>query len=303
MSKFRPRELRTAWQIRRDYLLKPFFKGLGGYVAGFAAATALVRPWGLLYLWSLGGSVLGTLALCAWLWRPWVVISNAGRQSRFSALVFVAVLGIALGCSVSALLHARLGEVRDLRSVAQLAQPGEALYFRLHNRFSSPPAYRGEFADTSHTESKGKKSYYAECYCAYPLLASAADTSRPAAGWLGYSESVKLGTSLPTSEQQRLSSAFFNHCDSSFAKLTVRFEYLRREENPPDGLYRAVQASRLQPSSQLDDPQLYSPLTTPFSQRGWSDLKLVLGIGLCGSAFFTFMLLTLNLRPAAEWPA
>ncbi|QKG53383.1 hypothetical protein [Hymenobacter sp. BRD67] len=43
-------------------------------------------------------------------------------------------------------LRYRVGEVRDLRSVRELAQPGEAVFFRLHSSYYADRPHLGRYA-------------------------------------------------------------------------------------------------------------------------------------------------------------
>lgn len=297
----------TLWEARRDYLLKPFFKGLGWHLAGYGVATVLLRPWGLGAAWSVVVPLLAGVALAAWLWTPWRILApnSKGSDGRLGPLLVTLLVCVGAGWCLRQLLHARLGEVRDLRSIHELAQPGNAVFFRLHGPFYLDKPHRGEYTDTSATKNKGTTTYYAHYYYACPLLASPADTATPVptvAAWLGYTDDNELGRNLSVGERRWRSLNFFTRCQARFDTLDLgRFTYLERAEAPEAGLFAAVGRSRLSLGSPYESLVL-TPVAEDFARRGLVWLPRALSIVLAGSAIVGLMLLATGLQPPAEWP-
>ena len=232
----------AAWwrtlPLRWHHLGRPYAQALGGYLAAYAGATALLRPWQLGGWWAIGVPLVAGFGVCWWLWRPWALLArNSQGESRRTPLVLVWVLCLALGWTVRQYLHARLGEVRDLRSVRELAQPGEAVYFRLHGPFYVAQADCGKFANTDFVQGKNSpKTYYANRYYACPLLPMAADTAAsagPILAWLGFRYHQELGQDLVGGELQWRFLNAVARLDARFDTLNLtRFAYLEREAEP-----------------------------------------------------------------------
>lgn len=301
----------SGWQqltrLRVRHLLRPYAWGLSSYLGGYWLLTALLRPWGLGAWWSVAVPLAAGLALCGWLWRPWGLLArNEKGETRFTPLLLTWVLSVSLGWSSRQLLHARLGEVRDVHSVRELAQPGSAVFFRLHGPFYIAKPQHGRHAAIDHTTARGgTKTYYANAYYACPLLAAPGDTAhaRPPVTWLGYSYREDLGQDLAPGEQQWRNTQAEIRLDARFDSLAVtRFAYLEREEEPAAGLYQAVCASPLWAQVAQEAPLLLTPVEHPFAERGRRWLKLTLGLLFIGNPFIISLLLFMKLRPAAEWP-
>jgi hypothetical protein len=160
------RTLPTRW--RR--LMLPYFKALAFFGAGYGGATAIFRPWALGGWWTFGASLLASLGICWGLWRPWSLLArNYKGESRRLPLYFTLLLLVLLGYGLRQVLHARLGQVRDLHSVRELTQPGAATFFRLRGPFYPDKLHRGNYTVTDFTQSKnGTRSYYTGCYYACP---------------------------------------------------------------------------------------------------------------------------------------
>lgn len=296
-----------SWAVRRDYLVKPFFRGLGWYMASYVVTTALLRPWGVGAAWSVVVPLGAGIVLAAWLWRPWGILApnSKGSDGRLGPLLVTVLVCVGAGYCLRQLLHARLGEVRDLRSVRELAQPGEAVFFRLHGPFYIDKAHRGEYTNISKTKNKGTITCYAHCYYACPLLATPSDTTAPApsvAAWLGYADGEELGRNIPSGEQRWRSLNFFARCQARYDTLDLRrFTYLKREESPDASLFTAVWRSRLSPGSPYE-PLLLTPVAEDFTWRGLPWLGRALALVLGGSVVVAIMLLATALRPLGEWP-
>jgi len=294
------RTLPTRW--RR--LVLPYFRALGLFVLGYGGATALFQPWALGGWWSFGAVLLAALGSCGGLWRPWGVLArNDKGESRRLPLYFTLLLLVLLGFGLRQVLHARLGQVRDLHSVRELTQPGEAAFFRLRGPFYPAKEHRGEYTATHFIQSKnGTRSYYTSCYYACPLLPAAADTATVPA-WLGYTTSEDLGTDLTPGELNWRGTNAAARLDARFDTLTLSFTYLERPEAPAAGLYRAVQASRLAARTVGAEPLLLVPVQASFARRGLGALKFTLGAALLGSALILLLLLCLDLRLEADLDA
>ena len=242
------------------------------------------------------------LGVCWGLWHPWALLARTHKgESRRAPLVFVWLLCLAVSWNVRQCLYARLGEVRDLHSVRELAQPGSAIFFRLPDSFYVDKLHRGQYATTDFSKSKnGTKTYFAACFYACPLLATAADTTSarlPAPAWLGCIYREELGYNLSPGEQNWRYVNFVARTDARFDTLTLaHFTYLEREETPATDLYRAVRASRLAPRTG-GEPLLLTPVDTPFAMRGLHSLRLAADILLTGSAILIFLLLVMELQP------
>jgi hypothetical protein len=295
--------------LRLRGLVVPYLHGMGIFLAGYAGVTALLRPWALGHWWSFGVPVVAGFGVCWWLWQPWALLVRTSKgESRRSPMVFVWALVIVLGWSVREYLRYQLGEVRDLRSTQELAQPGEAVFFRLHGPFFFDKAYLGEYTTVRIvTQKGGTKRYYGDCYYTYPLLAAAADTTRslapksmvPPLAWLTYSCETVLGDNLTPGERSWRYQNFVARSDARLDSLNLAaFTYLLRNEYPATGLYRAVRASRLAPYT--GSPLLLTPVRAPFAERGTHSLRLVFWFALAGSVWIVFLLLVMPLRPNAS---
>lgn len=296
----------TTWRgtllARWRGLIVPYGQALGVFVAGYAGATALFRPWLLGHWWSFGVPLLAGFGVCWWLWWPWALLAtNSKGETRRSPLVLVWLLVLLLGWSLRNYLRYRLGEVRDLPSVQALAQPGNAVYFRLHGPFYLDRAHLGRYP-LSHTNPRkgGTKNYFATYDYACPLLATAADTSAyrltPPA-WLSYSYRADLGDDLSPGERAWRYQNFVARTEARFDSLTLsNFTYLLRLDNPGPAQYRAVRASRLAPY--YGSPLLLAPIRAPFAARGTRTLHRGLWLLVLGSSAIVFLLLVMPLRPA-----
>ncbi|QKG57373.1 hypothetical protein GKZ68_12540 [Hymenobacter sp. BRD128] len=304
-------EFLATWRhtvsLRLRYLVRPYAQAFGSYLAAYAGATALLQPWAWGGWWAFWAPFVGGFGVCWWLWRPWALLArNYKGESRRLPLLFAWMLCLAVSWNVRQCLHARLGEVRDLRSVRELAQPGTAIFFRLHGPFYVAKLRRGQYATTDFTKSKnGTKTYYANCFYACPLLSTAADTAAaalPVPAWLGYIYREELGYNLSPGEVDWRSTNAVARFNARFDTLTLtHFTYLERKEASDLGLYLAVRASRLAPRTE-GEPLLLTPVQAPFAMRGLPSLKLALTITLLGSAIISFLLLVMELRPPAYWP-
>jgi hypothetical protein len=295
----------AAWRgtlpLRWRGLVVPFGRAMGTFVTGYCGATALFRPWALGGWWSGGVPLLAGLGVCWWLWRPWAFLAtNAKGESRRLPLMLVWLLCLGLSLSLRPGLYYRLGQVRDLASVRELAQPGAAVFFRLRGPFYLARALRGHHESFTINRPKGgPKEFYSTCYLACPLLAAAADTARhqqaPLA-WLSYRYQEHLGDNLAPAEREWRRENFVARCEAQFDTLNLtNFSYLERPENPDIGAYQATYAARL--PAYPDLPLLLVPKQTAFAERGLHALRVALGLLLGGSAFIIALLLVMDLRP------
>lgn len=296
----------TAWPgtlpARWRGLVVPYGQALGVVGAGYAGATALFQPWALGYWWSFGVPLLAGFGACWWLWRPWALLArNYKGETRRLPLLLVWLLLVLLGWSLRNYLRYRLGEVRDLRGVQELKQPGNAVYFRLHGSFHLDRAHLGRYPVSHVTTLKGgTKNYFATYNYACPLLATATDTSifrlTPPA-WLSYSFRADLGNDLTPGERSWRYQNFVARTDARFDSLNLgRFTYLLRLDNPGLAQYRAVRASRLAPY--YGSPLLLASIRAPFAKRGTRTLRRGLGLVGLGSGAIIFLLLVMPLRSA-----
>jgi hypothetical protein len=296
--------------LRLRSLVVPYFKGLGMFVAGYAGLTALLRPWSLGPWWSFGLPVVAGFGVCWWLWPQWALLASDSKgETRRLPLVVVWALLVVVGLNLREYLRYQLGEVRDLHSMQELAEPGEAVFFRLHNPFFLDKADLGHYATSNVvTEKGGVKRCDAACYYACPLLATAADTSSSRASqstalplaWLTYTYHTVLGNNLTPGERNWLYQNFVARCDARIDSLNLStFTYLLRDEDPARDLFRAVRASRLAPYT--GSPLLLTPVQAPFSARGMRSLRIVGWFTLGGSALIIFLLLVMPLRSTDYW--
>jgi hypothetical protein len=297
---------RRSLPVRWRCLVVPYGRTMGVFVSGYAGATALLRPWPLGGWWNGGVPLAAGLGVCWWLWRPWATLAtNSKGESRRLPLLLVWLLCLGLGLSLRAGLYYQLGQVRDLASVRELAQPGTAVFFRLHGPFYAARALRGHYESFSiRRERNGPRRFYSTCYLACPLLATAADTARHQAAplaWLSYRYEEHLGDNLAPAEREWQRTNFVARCEAGFDTLDLTsFTYLERPENPEEGANQAVYAARR--PTYPDPPLLLEPVQTPFAQRGRQPLGIALRLLLGGSALVVGLLLVMPLRPA-EGPA
>ncbi|AMR28837.1 hypothetical protein A0257_18205 [Hymenobacter psoromatis] len=295
----------TSWRgtlpVRWRGLLVPYSQALGIFTVGYAGATAAGRPWLLGHWWSLGVPALAAFGVCWWLWRPWALLAaNARGESRCLPLLLLWLVLVLLGWSLRNYLRYRLGEVRDLQSVRELAQPGNAVFFRLHGPFYVDQLHLGRYPALHADRQKGGTiNYFATYDFACPLLANATDTSlfrlTPPA-WLSYSYRADLGNNLTPGERNWRYQNFVARTDARFDSLPLaRFTYLLRVDNPGPAHYRAVRASRLAPY--YGSPLLLAPIRAPFARRGTRTLRLGLWLAGLGNGAVIFLLLVMTLRP------
>lgn len=287
---------RRTLPLRWRGLVLPYAKGLGGLLAAYAGATALFQPWGLGLWWSFWVPMALSLLLCWWLWRPWhLLAANAKGESRRLPLMLLWFLFVVASHSLREYLHLRLGQVREVHRVAELAQPGAAVFFFLRGPYYLDKAHRGRYVDARVFKGKnGERTNHATYSYACPLLASPADTVAAPLAWLGYSYDEDLGNNLPTSDVQWRALNFGLRYDARLDSATLtNFTYLQRPEAPSLDLTLAVQASRLHVPN---EPLLLLPLREPFAARGRHSLRLALGVALWGSLVVVGLLLAMPLR-------
>ena len=285
-------------------LLVPYGQAMGTFVVGYVGATALLRPWALGDWWKVGLPLAAGFGVCWWLWRPWALLAtNSKGETRRLPLLLVWLLCLGLGVSLREGLYYRLGQIRDLASVRDLAQPGPAIFFRLRGAYYPAKELRGHHESFYiRTERNGHRRYYSTCDIACPLLVAAADTAHhqvaPLA-WLSYSCEEYLGDNLAPAEREWQRENFVARCKAQFDTLNLRhFTYLQRPEHPTLGAYQATYAARL--PAYPDPPLLLEPVHTAFGRRGLGPLRLAAEMLLGGSALITLLLLTMPLRSYAE---
>ena len=285
-------------------LVVPYGQAMSAFVAGYAGATSLLRPWAIGGWWSFGVPLTAGLGVCWWLWRPWALLApNSKGEARRLPLLLAWLLCLGLGLSVRKGLYERLGRVSDLVSVRDLAQPGPAIFFRLRGPFYPAKALRGHHESCYiSNERSGRKRFYSTCDIACPLLAAAADTAHhhvaPLA-WLSYTYEEYLGDNLAPAERDWRRENFVARCEAQFDTLDLyNFSYLQRPEHPTAGAYQATYAARL--PAYPDPPLLLEPVHTSFARRGLSALRFATGLLLGGSALITGLLLAMPLRLGAD---
>ena len=295
----------AAWRgtlpLRWRGLVVPYGRAMGTFVAGYAGATALFRPWALGGWWGCAVPLAAGAAVCGWLWRPWALLApNLRGEARRLPLMLVWLLCLGLGLSLREGLYHRLAQVRYLASVRELAQPGPAVFFRLRGPFYAARALRGHHESfTISPERGGGRRYYSTCYLACPLLAAAADTARhhvaPPA-WLSYSYQEYLGNDLAPAERDWRRQNFVARCEAQFDTLNLsQLTYLERPAHPTYAAYQAAYAARL--PAYPDPPLLLEPVQTAFAERGLGAIRWFLGLLLGGSACIIALLLVMDLRP------
>jgi hypothetical protein len=295
---------RQALPRRWRGLVVPYGQAIGTFVAGYVGATVLIRPWALGGWWSCFAPLAAGLGVCWWLWRPWALLAtNSKGESRRLPLMLVWLLCMGLGLSLRAGLYDRLGQVRDLASVHDLAEPGSAIFFRLRGPFYPAKALRGHHESFYiSTERGGRKRFFSTCDIACPLLAAAADTARHHAAplaWLSYTYEEHLGDNLAPAEREWQRENFVARCEAQFDTLDLRrFSYLQRPEHPTEGAYQATYAARL--PAYPDPPLLLEPVHTSFARRGLRPLYFAGSLLLGGSALVVGLLLTMPLRLGGE---
>jgi hypothetical protein len=296
--------------LRLRGLVVPYFQGLGAFLVGYAGLTALLRPWSLGHWWSFGLPLAAGLGVCWWLWPHWALLArNSKGETRRTPLVVVWALVLVVGLNLREYLRYQLGEVRDLHIAKELAQPGKAVFFRLHGPFFLDRAHLGHYGTSRVvTQKGGTKRCEADCYYACPLLATAADTAgsmapksmAPPPAWLSYTYETLLGDNLTPGERNWRYQNFVARSDAKLDSLDLSaFTYLLRDEYPATGLYRAVRASRLAPYT--GSPLLLIPVQAPFATRGRHSLHLVLWFAVAGSGLIIFLLLMMPLRATDYW--
>jgi|GEM_PF-3216576 len=298
---------RHSLPVRWRGLVVPYLQATLCFVVAYAGATALLQPWALGRWWSVWGPVAAGFGVCWWLWRPWArLATNSRGESRRVPLLFTWVLLIALGWHLREYLRYRLGEVRDVPSVRELAQPGKAVFFRLRGPFYPAKDQAGQYARWRIEKQKGgTRRYWATNSYACPLLATAADTATASLAlraqptppaWLAYSYQQTLGDDLLPGERGWRYANFVARTAARFDSLPLTdFTYLLRLEGDNYDLHRAVRASRLAPY--WGSPLLLRPVRAPFAQRGTRTGRRLAWLALLGSACICFLLLLMPLRP------
>ncbi|MFD1467338.1 hypothetical protein ACFQ48_03800 [Hymenobacter caeli] len=289
--------------LRLRCLVKPYLQALVLFVVGFAGLTALLTPWALGYWWSVGVPVTAGFGACWWLWYSWAPLArNYKGETRLAPLVLALATFVTMGFNFNAYLFFRLGEVRDVQNTKELLLPSTAIFFRLRGPFyAGKPMMGRHIVHYSESERGGARRYYAKYYYACPLLAYATDTTNilvtPPA-WLGFAYEQFLGENLSFGKLDTRQQDFAVNCEARVKSLNLtNFTYLVRDEEVSNGLYRAVHASRLAPTS--GTPLLLLPAWTPFAQRGNDSLHWTLLLTAIGSASIVLLLLVMPLRKDA----
>lgn len=302
------RPLLTAWRqtlpSRWRCLLVPYGQAMGAFIAGYVGVTSLLRPWALGGWWGFGVPLVAGLGVCWWLWRPWALLApNSKGEARRLPLMLVWLLCIGLGMSLREGLYERLGQLRDLASVRDLAQPSPAVFFHLRGPSYLAKALRGHHESfTIRAERGSPKRYYSTCDIACPLLAAAADTAHHIAplAWLSYCYEEYLGDNLAPVEREWRRDNFVARCEAQFDTLDLRnFSYLQRPEHPSEDAYQAAYAAGL--PTYLNPPLLLEPVHTSFAQRGLGALRFASGLLLGSSALITGLLLSNALTTGYGW--
>jgi hypothetical protein len=289
---------RRTLPLRWRGLLVPYGKRLATTLAAYAGATALLRPWAWGMWWSFWVPMALSLLLAWWLWQPWHLLARGAKgESRRLPLLLLWFLVVVVCHSLREYLHLRLGQVREVHHVAELAQPGAAVFFFLRGPFYADKAHHGRYVNTGFVKSKnGNRSYYATYAYACPLLASPADTAATPSAWLGYSASLDLGNNLVTSDVKWASLNFGLRADARLDSTNLAdFTYLERPEAPSPALLRAIGASPLRGATAAE-PLLLLPVREPFAARGRHALRLALGVACWGSLVILVLLLVMPLR-------
>lgn len=188
-----------------------------GLYAGLNAALLLLWP-GLdfpetpLKYWL---PILAGLVPVVSLWKPWALLRhNAQWDHRLLPMIVVWFLLVSTCWNLYDYLTERLGQVREIHQLAELAQPGPARFFVL----KTPCLVSQRFAGGKATsEVLGRQAtLYGNLYFACPLLATPADTLQPAPAWLGVSYSASLGDDLKQAEADSLYGAFIRRSEEDF---------------------------------------------------------------------------------------
>lgn len=235
---------------------------------------------------------------CWLLWHPWASLaSNFKGETRRLPLLLVWPIVIAVGVCAYHYLHYRLGAVRNVYNVRELARPGKAYLFRLQGPFFVSKSATGRYAALEYSQGKdGARHHRATCYYACPVLTALADTLAPPAAWLLYSYQERLGDNLTDGELGWRYQNFLARCDARLDSLNLKdFAYLVRAEHASHSAYRAVHASRLAPASET--PLLLLPVRAAFAERGAHSLRWALWLASVGSTLVVFLLLVMPLRP------
>lgn len=288
--------------LRIHRLIWPLVQRVGlflGLYAGGIAALLLLWP-GVdfpetpLEVWL---PALAGLGLVVSLWKPWALLRhNTQWDYRIWPLIFVWFLLISTSWNMYDYLHERLGGVREIHQVAELAQPGPARFFVLKTPFLVSKRFAGAKATS---EVLGRQStLYGNLYFACPLLATPADTLHPAPAWLEVSYSENLGDNLHLAVADSLYNEFIRRSEAEFmASPLPTFTYLVRAANSEtrDALRAAVRTSSLAPPA-ATIPLIFLPVNEPLDARGSATLPWLLGFGAGGLGLVVLLLLKLPLQ-------
>ena len=290
-----------SWPWRLRCLVGPYFVVLVAFVAGYAGLTTLLRPWALDRWWSIGVPAVAGFGACWLLWHPWALLArNFKGETRRLPLMLVWPIVIAVGVCEYNYLHYRLGAVRDVYSVPELARPNKAYLFRLRGPFVVSRSVTGRYAASECSQGKdGTRHHYATCYYACPVLTNMTDTLVQPAAWLLYSYQEGLGDNLTDGELGWRYQNFLARCDAHLDSLNLQdFAYLVRAEHAYRSAYRAVHASRLAPA--CGTPLLLLPVRAAFAGRGSHSLHWALWLASIGSFLVVFLLLVMPLESGSS---
>lgn len=278
----------------------PYLRAVSIFVGIYVGLVAVFRPWnpGTNVWWRVAAPLVAGFVVCCWLWRPWALLArNVKGESRRLPLLLVWLVIFAAGFNVYNLLHYRLGKVRDLHAVAELAHPGDVFFFRLRGPSEVSKRFTGRESATGMRKQKGgTQKFYATVYYASPLLASATDTVAQPCAWLSHSFEEELGDNLTPGELGWRYQNFLVYSDARFNSLNLNdFTYLVRADIP-DEAYVAAGNSRLPASS---SPLLLEAVRVPFSERGLGSFFWAVTLTLGGSILIFLLLLLMPLRRGA----
>lgn len=288
--------------LRLHRLIWPLMQRTGlflGLYVGTNAALLLLWPGveisvNLLKYWL---PILAGLVPIVSLWKPWALLRHdSQRDHRLPPLAVLWFLLVSTCWNSYDYLGERLGAVREIHQLAELAQPGSARFFVLKTPFIASQRFAGSKVTS---EVLGRQSaLYGNQYFACPLLVSPADTLHPAPAWLGVSHFESLGDNLQQDEADSLYNQFIQRSEAGFNRHPLpAFTYLMRAANSEtrDGLCEAVRSSRLAPPPAVK-PLILLPVNEPLSARGANTLPWLWGLGISSLAVIVLLLLKLPLQ-------
>jgi membrane associated rhomboid family serine protease len=305
----------TQFHTKLQLIFWPYLRLALLFLVGYGLADSALLAWAptfeppeelrKLLVPSLVAAVVTMLAL----WPRIRLLADNGKQNDprwMMAMVAIAVMGCGASC-LHGYLYAALNRqavFASPRAVPAHQPPGA--YYQFGHTVQTV-RYAGAEAEFG-TADKGRKFVFT-LYVAVPLLASPADTLRPARVWQGLRYTGNIEASASPAEKEAAYQAFARRTQEQLTqeKFLVPFGYYERLPNTTArrAYVKAARRTGLCPPDTLQPLLVLQPATEPFATHGRSAGYWLLGwLGGGSLLFFGLLLLPyLSGTAAAEFRA